>query len=278
MTVVGEAVRSRVLSPFGAEIALDLSSPLDEAQVLCLRELLRRHDLLVFHGQSLSQARQIEIARIFGDVNLCPENVGLLSTYLQPGLNATTKYCFHSDYAFAPSPLAALSLHALDVVDGASGTRFVSTSRAYERASDALKARLASTRAEMVATPPGANGEAARNLGPESFLIRETRDILWRDALSGRTCILASEMQTSRIVDLSSDESDALLDDIFELLYAPDNQYEHRWKNGDFIIWNNMTLQHGRGDLTKVGRRDLQRVCIGEGLTTQYPDLHKAYS
>jgi taurine dioxygenase len=38
---------------------------------------------------------------------------------------------------------------------------------------------------------------------------------------------------------------------------------EHRWRKGDLIIWDNIALQHARGNLEGVGRRVLQRVIVG---------------
>lgn len=35
--------------------------------------------------------------------------------------------CFHADYGYSPEPLQAISLHAIDVVDGETSTRFAST-------------------------------------------------------------------------------------------------------------------------------------------------------
>jgi alpha-ketoglutarate-dependent taurine dioxygenase len=43
---------------------------------------------------------------------------------------------------------------------------------------------------------------------------------------------------------------------------------EHRWRNGDFIFWDNIGLQHMRGALNACGKRVLQRAIVGtEGAT-----------
>ena len=39
--------------------------------------------------------------------------------------------------------------------------------------------------------------------------------------------------------------------------------FEHRWRNGDFIVWDNIALQHERGNLETVGKRVLQRAIVG---------------
>ena len=40
--------------------------------------------------------------------------------------------------------------------------------------------------------------------------------------------------------------------------------YEHRWYNGDLVIWDNIALQHARGDMSGCIPRVLQRVCVAD--------------
>ena len=45
--------------------------------------------------------------------------------------------------------------------------------------------------------------------------------------------------------------------------HAAERVLEHRWRTGDVVFWDNIALQHARGDLGGVGRRVLQRVIVG---------------
>jgi taurine dioxygenase len=54
-----------------------------------------------------------------------------------------------------------------------------------------------------------------------------------------------------------------LLHEVYDHLYAPTNVYEHRWRNGDIIIWDNIALQHMRGNIENCGKRLMQRVIVG---------------
>jgi hypothetical protein len=47
---------------------------------------------------------------------------------------------------------------------------------------------------------------------------------------------------------------------LFALLYRPDNVYEHHWREGDLVFWDNLALQHGRPPLTQPGERTLRRM------------------
>jgi taurine dioxygenase len=77
---------------------------------------------------------------------------------------------------------------------------------------------------------------------------------------TGERYIAVSEMQTARFLGMERDESRALLHEVYRHLYAPEACLEHRWRGGDFILWDNLALQHARGNLAGVGRRILQRV------------------
>ncbi len=51
---------------------------------------------------------------------------------------------------------------------------------------------------------------------------------------------------------------------LWPLSFSGDYSYEHRWCNGDFIIWDNIALQHGRPDPPPGIRRTLRRVELSE--------------
>jgi alpha-ketoglutarate-dependent taurine dioxygenase len=56
-------------------------------------------------------------------------------------------------------------------------------------------------------------------------------------------------------------EGEALLAELFEHLYAPANLLEHRWRNGDLVLWDNLAVQHARANVQSDGpSRTLQKV------------------
>ena len=46
-------------------------------------------------------------------------------------------------------------------------------------------------------------------------------------------------------------------------LYSPAYVYEHRWSEGDLILWDNRALQHARDALDPNAPRTLRRVSVG---------------
>jgi taurine dioxygenase len=89
---------------------------------------------------------------------------------------------------------------------------------------------------------------------------------------NGRKCVWVSELQTARVLDMAWEESRDLLHDVFECLYAEQKVFEHRWRTGDIVIWDNIALQHARGNLESAGKRVLQRVIVGtQGVAPHVP-------
>src|SRR5690606_36994699 len=82
--------------------------------------------------------------------------------------------------------------------------------------------------------------------------------------VTGDDLLYVSAMQTDSIVGLPEDESEALLARCWEVLYAPDNVYEHVWSPGDLLVWDNLALHHARRAVS--GRRTLRRVPVGSTL------------
>ena len=89
---------------------------------------------------------------------------------------------------------------------------------------------------------------------------------------NGRDGLWTSELQTARVVGMDWAESKALLHAVYDHLYRSSNVLEHRWHNGDFVIWDNVALQHMRRSLKGCGKRVLQRVIVGvEGVAPHVP-------
>ena len=57
-------------------------------------------------------------------------------------------------------------------------------------------------------------------------------------------------------------ESEALLEQLFEYVEQRDNVYEHVWRVGDALIWDNLATLHARTDFDPKERRALRRTAI----------------
>jgi taurine dioxygenase len=258
------------LSPaLGVEVHdLDLRAQRTPTEVDTLRALLAEHHLLFLRAPDLPGEDQVRFVRLFGPVlherPELPEWMWV-SNVEQGAAVPEGRLLFHSDLAFTPEPHPGLCLYAVDVpVDGCP-TRFANAARAAALLPPALRARLVGREALHVYDLVAKRGDRRyRDADLDPRNPRQGHPVLKRDPLAGTDVLYVSEMQTDRVEGLAADESDAVLAELFAVLYAPDNVYEHPWTVGDLVLWDNLALQHGRGDVLDDAPRTLRRVAIGE--------------
>lgn len=258
---MGVTLRFRRLEPFGVEVLHDLARPLAPSEAFHFAELVRTHALVLARGQDLTMERQREICALLGPILLREGESGTMSN--EGGGPAASALSWHADAAYTDYPFDALSLHALDVVEGGSSTRFVHAADAAERLPEELRALLAGARQEMIAPHYSRLGERTCDTRDPVAQKSGVMPALFRHPRTGRTCVWVSELQTARLIDRDREEGRAALHRTFDVLYDDRFVFEHVWRNGDLIVWDNIALQHARGNLENSGRRVLQRVIVG---------------
>lgn len=259
--------------PIGLELlGLDLRRPVAADLAEELRRLLATHQLLVIRDQALEPADQIDFGAVFGNV-LDEKQDGKRYQYVS-GQNtaiAPGRLLFHSDNHHTQVPLEYLTLYAESVDDAtATPTLFVDTVAAYQRLSEGFRQRLSEAETvTMTFFHLGVSGRPSYALGDDNAGGPTARHpAIWQHPDTSEPFVYLSELHTNHIVGLARPESDALLERVFETMYDPDHQYEHRWRTGDLVIWNNRTVQHARGELldpvaTGTVPRTVRRVGIG---------------
>ena len=259
------------LSPvLGAEVAgVDLRTPLGAAQVDELRATYERHHLLVLHDQDLSGEQQVAFASHFGPLVIENAAWGYVSNVRPDGIVREGALLFHSDFAFAREPTRAISLHALEVPDDGAPTLFASAVRAAARLPVELRSQLEGRDVLNIYDFGWPDDTRVREhqLAPGSP--RSAHPALGRHPVLDVAVPYANRMHTDRVIGLAEERSEALLDALFGVLYADDNIYEHRWRVGDVVLWDNVALHHGRRDIPLDQPRTLQRVALGRHTPTE---------
>jgi taurine dioxygenase len=259
----------RLLEPFGIEIdAAAVLHPDDTARAE-LRLLFDEHGRVLIRGLSLSIEDQKALCRIFGPVLNTPLENFIVSNVRADGYLGVQELLFHNDLAYLPEPYLGGSLHALEVGEGATSTRFASGARAWERLPPALRERVAPLNALHAKQRVFDRPNTLADLEPGD--VCAIHAVVGRQRRTGRPYLFVSEDHTVCLAGLAEQESAALLRELFGRIYAPDNVYEHEWRNGDIVIWDNLAVQHARGRLSPAPRT-LQRVSIARiGYAQMYP-------
>ncbi len=246
------------LSPaIGALVTgIDLRAPLRDEHHEALLAGLLRHHVLFFENQPITPQQQRALSARFGELHIHPvypqhpevPEVILLDTSLD---NPPDNDNWHTDVTFIETPPmgALLSAQVLPALGG--DTLWSSGIAAYEALSPALRDFLAPLQAEhdflqsfpawrFARTPnERQRWEAARDKHPP---VRHP--VVRTHPVSGRRGLFVNEGFTSRIVDLSKAESDALLGLLTRHAAKPEFTVRWRWKRHDLAFWDNRLTQH----------------------------------
>ncbi|MCW2549987.1 MAG: hypothetical protein JWN96_4447 [Mycobacterium sp.] len=227
-----------------------------------------RHLLLVSGSQlsrgTLSGEQQVAFVARFGRLICERRPWGYVSNVRADAVVREGALLFHSDFAFASTPVEGISLHALEVPSDGSPTVFADACAAVDRLPADLRARLSGLgvlNCFDFGHPPSEHCPESK-LTPGSP--RQVHPVIGRHPRTGRSVIFANQMHSDHLVGPSSAESAALLDALFDVLYDPAHLFVKRWSHGDLVLWDNIALHHGRPVPPAGAARTLQRVTIGD--------------
>ncbi len=264
------------LQPFGARIDFDLRHKASVRQVEHFRRLFDTHHLLYFPDQSLSPEVQGRVCEWFGPISK-DKGVTYFATDTNMGKLGSGELAFHSDLSCTPAPLIGLSLHALSVTERSSPTQFIDAMAAARNLPADLRARLQALHVVNL-WPIDVSVRQRQSAAPKDWPGAE-HPLLMAHPRTEQPILYVNASHSDRIAELSAQESESLIEELFRWLYDPANRYDHHWRNGDFVVWDNLALQHARAAVPPDVPRTLQRVEIGSTSARDLmpPELLSAY-
>ena len=171
---------------------------------------------------------------------------------------------WHTDDSYFETPAKATLLQSIEIPDSGGQTSFCNTRAAYEGLDAAGKQRLAGLHvAHRYDTPRASvrpktrtDDEAAETPEVVHPLVRTHED-------TGQKAIYFNPNRTDRVVDVSHDESEAVLEWVNERMTRTQYRYDHEWRVGDLLIWDNRCLVHSVNMDFPVGQTRLhQRILL----------------
>lgn len=260
-------LRWRPIEPFGVGLQCDLSKPLDAADASLFRALFYENSLLVARSQELDMEQQIAVLEYIGPVLRSTDTIGYVSTDNSVGVLGDKELGFHSDLAWASHPQRAGSLYAVELENEQSYTDFANSAFAYAALPENIKSEIANATALQVIEldahyAPGARpviGGAADLRRPHAY-----HPLVMVHPVTNKLILYMSESATVAVEGVPPDRMMPLGKILLDHLYRPENIYRHHWHKGDLVIWDNLALQHARGDVSDVGVRTLQRVAVSD--------------
>ena len=263
----------------GAEVTgVDLTRPLSAADRDQLYKAFLDHLLVCVRDQRFADIGTfLEAARNFGEPKVQhmdsyrleehPE-AGVVSSDdrdVKDGKRIIRGTMFHTDESFIAEPPKATVLYAVDVPGKGGDTRYVNMRAAYEALDDEKKARIE----KLIAVHyygkkragrkvPSLTDEQMKTTPPVPHPVVRTHDE------SGAKALYVHETMTDYIADMEPAASETLLRELYDhSTRNPDFQYHHKWRTGDFVIWDNRaTLHAATADYADDEKRLLWRTMI----------------
>jgi taurine dioxygenase len=268
------ALQTRPLSPaLGAEIiGVDLRQEMDERVTAQVRETWHENLVILLRDQHLSEEDEVRFAERFGPPAVIHTKqfmqkhpaVMLISNIREDGkpIGALPdgEMHFHSDQCYQERPAMASMLYAIEVPSKGGNTLFANAYAAYETLPEAIKRRIEGRRAlnaydyDTAATKRGT--KVAEGVPTYVHPMVRTHPATDRKAL------YVNRLMTVRIEDMPEEESTELLDYLFDHQEQRQFIYEHVWRVGDILMWDNRCTLHARTDFSAGERRLMRRVTI----------------
>lgn len=276
-----------VAENFGATIAnVDLSS-LTDKEFDEIYDLWLKHKALIFRGQDLTDDQLESFSARFGPLDIIPyfhksgmtekefKEKGMGSIYILPisnienngvkrGVLGDGEVHWHADMNYMKNPCAGMVLFGVTIPETAGDTLFTDQEGAYEALPEELKARIEtlSIKHDASHTSDGNNRPGFEEYDSDDprDLPGEVHPIVYVHPETGRKSLFLGRRAWAYVVGLELDESEALLDELWEQTIKPEHMITHKWQKGDVIAWDNRTLLHAREPFT--GQRLLKRCQI----------------
>lgn len=255
---------------FGVEIrGLDLREDPSEATRAALRAAFRQHRLLLLRDQDITTEHQTRFAEIFGPVQLRERNkvksaeatAQHVSNVRKDGVFGTGDLDFHCDQLFQKEPLSALILYAIEVPVNAGGdTRFSDNVSVLDRMPKALRERAETLHIRQEYTFRGTLAKDW-NMDAEAQIFT-VHPMVWRAAPEDRGALWVNKLSSVEVVEMPGEAGKVLMTELREFLYDPAIIYDHVWKPGDLVLWDNRRLQHARTPYDETQPRTLRRSPI----------------
>src|SRR5262245_5262582 len=284
------AIETRPLHrSFGVELLGVTVTRIDASTFGEIARAFEEHSVLLFRGQTLSDAEQVEFSQRFGPLETTirtiasqprdlPEisnlsNVDAEDRLIPAGDNRNLfnagNQMWHSDSSFKHVPAKASLLSAREVPPEGGETEFASMRVAYEALPPSVRDRLDDKVAiHSFVYSRGLIGDDLLPPDHSGQVPPVPQALVRANPVHGRKAYFVGS-HACEILGLPTDEARALLRELLERATRPELVYQHRWRPGDRVMSDNGGVLHrGRPWDESRHRRVMHRTTVaGDGPT-----------
>lgn len=261
-------------SALGAEIrGVDASKPISQEIFSGVERAWHDHLVILLRGQDLDEDRQVAFAERFGELSPIHTDhhsaknkaVMYIGNRKKDGRHIGAlplgEMQFHSDQCYQERPAMGTMLYSIEIPAQGGNTLFANGYKAYEALPADVRKRIEGRNAVQVYDYGGGVLDRRHMVKPEAG-VSFAHPVARTHPATGRKSLYVNRLMTHHIEGLPEEESERLLQLMFDTLERPEFIYEHRWRVGDLLLWDNRCSLHARRDFNPAENRWMRRVTI----------------
>jgi taurine dioxygenase len=264
----------------GAEVrGVDLRH-LDETAFQRLMSAWHQYSVVLLRGQSLSDQELIAFSRRLGDLDWAPVQEtgrrfveGLPEIYIVSNVKVNGEpigslgdgeAVWHTDMSYLDMPPKASMLYSLEVPPTGGNTSFCSMYAVYQALPAELKDRISGLKIKHDGTF-NSGGYVRQGVTPTDDPITSpgaVHPLVCTHPDTGRRMLYLGRRRNAYLAGLELKVSEALLDELWSFVDRPEFAWEHVWRVGDLVLWDNRCTMHRRDAFDPSSRRIMHRTQV----------------
>ena len=263
----------------GEIIELDISKNLTQDQVNFINESWNERLVLVFKKQNLDDPKLINFSRYFGELDPPgPNPYGITFLPEFPEINVISNVkneqgipignlgdgeaVWHADMTYLDLPPKAGILYALEVPENQGNTHFANMNLAYSELPAALKEKIDGKILihDCAHNSAGMLRKGYSEVNDPTETPGARHPIVITDKSTNKKLLFLGRRPHAYIVGLKVEESENLLDEIWEHATKEKYTWTQQWEKGDLLMWKNLNVLHKRDAFDPNTRRIMHRT------------------
>jgi taurine dioxygenase len=264
----------------GAEVRVGDLRALDDAAFGRVLRAWHDHSVVLFRGQALSDADLIAFSRRFGDLDWAPIQEtgrrfveGMPEIYIVSNVKVNGEpigslgdgeAVWHTDMSYLDMPPKASMLYSLEIPTSGGNTSFCSMYAIYDALPAKLRERIAGLKIKHDGTY-NSGGYVRQGVTPTDDPRTSPgalHPLVCTHPDTGRRMLYLGRRRNAYIGGLEIAESEALLDELWSYVDLPQFSWEHVWRVGDLVLWDNRCTMHRRDAFDPMQRRIMHRTQV----------------
>jgi taurine dioxygenase len=252
----------------------------DDAAFARIMQAWHDHSVLLFRDQTLNDQDLIAFSRRLGDLDWAPVQEtgrrfveGLPEIYIvsnvvvngEPiGSLGDGEAVWHTDMSYLDMPPKASMLYSLEVPPTGGNTSFCTMYGIYEALPGKLKERIAGLKIKHDGTynSGGYVRQGVTATDDPRTSSGAVHPLVCTHPATGRRMLYLGRRRNAYLVGLELAESETLLAELWEIVHEPQFAWEHAWRVGDLVMWDNRCTMHRRDAFDPKSRRIMHRTQV----------------